>query len=79
MAENELPRRGIEVTFYDPTQDIADLIHSNTSLIMIETPGSVTFEISAQYTITRPSNQPTKGLTEGVDLRKAQVDGPPSV
>ncbi|MDX5487968.1 MAG: PLP-dependent aspartate aminotransferase family protein, partial [Wolbachia endosymbiont of Andrena praecox] len=35
-----------EVTFYDPTQDITDLIQSNTSLIMIETPGSVTFEIS---------------------------------
>lgn len=46
FAENELPRRGIEVTFYDPTQNIADLIQSNTSLIMIETPGSVTFEIS---------------------------------
>ncbi|NSM56582.1 cystathionine beta-lyase [Wolbachia endosymbiont of Atemnus politus] len=46
FAENELPKRGVEVTFYDPTQDIADLIRSNTSLIMIETPGSVTFEIS---------------------------------
>ncbi|MFP3029823.1 MAG: PLP-dependent transferase, partial [Wolbachia sp.] len=46
FAENELPNRGIEVTFYDPTQDITDLIQSNTSLIMIETPGSVTFEIS---------------------------------
>ncbi|GFR11827.1 putative cystathionine beta-lyase [Trichonephila clavata] len=46
FAENELPKRGIEVTFYDPTQDITDLIQSNTSLIMIETPGSVAFEIS---------------------------------
>nr|CAH7713373.1 unnamed protein product [Callosobruchus chinensis] len=35
-----------KVTFYDPTQDITDLVQSNTSLIMIETPGSITFEIS---------------------------------
>jgi hypothetical protein len=27
----------------------------------------------------QPTNQPTKGLTEGVDLREAQVDVPPSV
>ncbi|WCR58165.1 MAG: Cystathionine beta-lyase MetC [Wolbachia endosymbiont of Ctenocephalides felis wCfeJ] len=46
FAESELPKRGVEVTFYDPTQDIAGLIRGNTSLIMIETPGSVTFEIS---------------------------------
>ncbi|MDG7056228.1 MAG: cystathionine beta-lyase [Wolbachia endosymbiont of Meromenopon meropis] len=46
FAEKELLRRGIEVTFYDPTQDIGNLIQNNTSLIMIETPGSVTFEIS---------------------------------
>ncbi len=46
FAENELPKRGVKVTFYDPTQDITDLVQSNTSLIMIETPGSITFEIS---------------------------------
>lgn len=46
FAEKELSKLGIEVTFYDPTQDITDLIKGNTSLIMIETPGSVTFEIS---------------------------------
>ncbi|MDM8335111.1 cystathionine beta-lyase [Wolbachia pipientis] len=46
FAESELLKRGVGVTFYDPTQDIASLIRSNTSLIMIETPGSVTFEIS---------------------------------
>ncbi|QKX01734.1 cystathionine beta-lyase [Wolbachia endosymbiont of Cruorifilaria tuberocauda] len=46
FVENELPRRGVKVTFYDPRQNIASLIQSNTSLIMIETPGSMTFEIS---------------------------------
>lgn len=46
FAENELQKKGIEVTFYDPTRDITHLIQSNTSLIMIETLGSITFEIS---------------------------------
>ncbi|MDN5247867.1 MAG: cystathionine beta-lyase [Wolbachia endosymbiont of Tyrophagus putrescentiae] len=46
FAENELSKRGVEVTFYDPTKSITHLIRDNTSLIMIETPGSVTFEIS---------------------------------
>lgn len=46
FAENELLNRGVKVTFYDSTKDISHLIQDNTSLIMIETPGSVTFEIS---------------------------------
>ncbi|WCR54342.1 MAG: Cystathionine beta-lyase MetC [Wolbachia endosymbiont of Ctenocephalides orientis wCori] len=46
FAEKELSKLGIEVIFYDPTQDITALVKDNTSLIMIETPGSVTFEIS---------------------------------
>lgn len=46
FAEKELSKLGVEVTFYDPTQDITALVKDNTSLIMIETPGSVTFEIS---------------------------------
>jgi cysteine-S-conjugate beta-lyase len=46
FANHECPKRGIDVTFYDPTQDISHLVRDNTSLIMIETPGSATFEIS---------------------------------
>ncbi|WFW29504.1 MAG: cystathionine beta-lyase [Wolbachia endosymbiont of Menacanthus eurysternus] len=46
FAENELIKRGIEITFYDPTRNISNLVRDNTSLIMIETPGSITFEIS---------------------------------
>ncbi|MCV3769697.1 MAG: PLP-dependent aspartate aminotransferase family protein, partial [Wolbachia pipientis] len=46
FVKSELPKRGINVTFYDPTQNIAHLIRNNTSLIMIETPGSITFEVS---------------------------------
>ncbi|MGL9726486.1 MAG: trans-sulfuration enzyme family protein, partial [Wolbachia sp.] len=57
FAENELPKRGVEVTFYDPTQDIASLILGNTSLIMIETPGSVTFEISDIESIVKTAQK----------------------
>lgn len=46
FAEKELLTKGVEFTFYDPTQDISNLIRDNTSLIMIESPGSITFEIS---------------------------------
>nr|WP_246228168.1 PLP-dependent aspartate aminotransferase family protein [Wolbachia endosymbiont of Litomosoides brasiliensis] len=57
FAENELPKRGVEVTFYDPTQDIASLIQNNTELIMVETPGSVTFEISNIEHIVKVSKE----------------------
>lgn len=40
-----LSRMNIEVSFYDPIQDIRQYIRKNTTLIMIEAPGSVTFEI----------------------------------
>lgn len=43
----ELHRLGIETTFYDPQigADIAELIKENTRLILVESPGSLTFEI----------------------------------
>ncbi len=46
FVNNECHKRRIDVTFYDPTQSIAHLVRGNTALIMIETPGSATFEIS---------------------------------
>lgn len=48
FVEQELPRHGVEAVFYDPngkTSDLAALIKDNTSLIYIETPGSLTFEM----------------------------------
>ena len=45
FAEQDLTRTGVEVTFYNPEEKIDNLIKENTSLIMMETPGSVTFEI----------------------------------
>ncbi len=42
-----LKRYGVETTYYDPAigAGIADLIRPNTTLCMMESPGSVTFEV----------------------------------
>ena len=48
FVEQELPRQGVEPVFYDPIakiDDIASLITANTTLLYIETPGSLTFEM----------------------------------
>ena len=48
FVELELPRHGVEPVFYDPTgkiDDLASLFTAQTSLIYIETPGSLTFEM----------------------------------
>ena len=47
ICEELLRERGIETTFYDPTigAGIAALIRDRTSLIYLESPGSLTFEV----------------------------------
>lgn len=42
-----LSRMGVETSFYDPRigADIANIIQDNTALILMESPGSLTFEI----------------------------------
>ena len=48
FVEHVLPRIGVDVVFYDPIAPISsleDLTTKNTSLIYIETPGSLTFEM----------------------------------
>ena len=43
-----IPRFGVEVEFFNPRisgTDLARLIKANTSLIHLETPGSLTFEL----------------------------------
>jgi len=48
FAEVVLPQIGVEPVFYDPVADISaitTLITDNTSLLYIETPGSLTFEM----------------------------------
>lgn len=43
----ELKKFGVDVTYYDPRigEDIASLFQDNTTLVMTETPGSITFEL----------------------------------
>lgn len=43
----ELKRFGVETTFYDPLigADIAGMIRENTTMILVESPGSLTFEV----------------------------------
>lgn len=47
FCTKELKRINVEVTYYDPLigAGIADLIKDNTKLILLESPGSLTFEI----------------------------------
>lgn len=47
FAMKELKRFGVEVSFYDPLigADIDKLIKKNTKLIVLESPGSLTFEV----------------------------------
>lgn len=47
FCQNHLKRFGVETEIYDPRMggDIAKLIRSNTRLIWLESPGSLTFEI----------------------------------
>ena len=45
FANRTLAPLGIETGFYDPAADIAPLIRPNTSAILIESPGSLSFEV----------------------------------
>lgn len=47
-ALNELSERGVTTSFFDPMvgSDIRELIRPNTKLIYLESPGSLTFEVS---------------------------------
>ncbi len=47
VAVKLLPRYGVDVTFYDPLigSGIAELMRPNTRVVMVESPGSLTFEV----------------------------------
>ncbi len=47
FAKGILRNMGVETTFYDPMTgaDIADLIQENTTVVLVEAPGSLTFEV----------------------------------
>lgn len=48
FCDKRLSAMGVDVSYFDPTvgQDIADLFLENTKAIFVETPGSLTFELS---------------------------------
>ena len=54
FCDSVLKRFGVETTYYDPLigTEIKDLIKSNTSVIFLESPGSLTFEIQDLPAIT---------------------------
>ena len=54
FCDGVLKRFGVETTYYDPLigTEIKDLIKSNTSVIFLESPGSLTFEIQNLPAIT---------------------------
>ena len=54
FCDGVLKRFGVETTYYDPLigDEIKDLIKSNTSVIFLESPGSLTFEIQDLPAIT---------------------------
>ncbi len=62
-----LARLGVETTFYDPRigSGISDLIQDNTSLILLESPGSLTFEIQDIPAIAKAAR--AKGVTTLID------------
>jgi len=48
LAQGQLARAGIEITFYDPRidpSDLAQLMRPQTRIVYLESPGSYTFEI----------------------------------
>ena len=45
VSEGLLARSGVEVTYFDPLESIAGLIRPETKIVIIESPGSLTFEM----------------------------------
>ncbi len=46
FIEKDVMRMGVEVTFYNPEESLAALVKENTSLIMMESPSSITCGIT---------------------------------
>ena len=45
FCQTTLPRFGVDVEMYPPTADISDRFRDNTALVVLESPGSLTFEV----------------------------------
>ena len=48
FSDHELTRLGVEITYFDPEMgaDIESLMQPNTKVVFLESPGSLTFEVS---------------------------------
>lgn len=67
FCQTFLKKMDIETIFYDPRigAGIADLIKENTSLILLESPGSLTFEIQDTPAIAKVAKE--RGVTTLID------------
>jgi cystathionine beta-lyase len=67
FANGQLKRFGIEATFYDPMigADIAGLFRDNTSVLFMESPGSLTFEVQDVPTLVAAAK--ARGITTIID------------
>jgi len=67
FCQNHLKRFGVETEVYDPRigGDIASLIRENTSLIWLESPGSLTFEIQDIPAIVKAAKN--RNVTTAID------------
>jgi len=67
FAEKRLKKMGVEATFFAPGigSGIADIIRDNTALIFLESPGSLTFEISDTPAIVSVAK--AKGIKTALD------------
>jgi cysteine-S-conjugate beta-lyase len=67
FAEEELPKMGIECTYYDPnlTDGLRELIKPNTKIIMMESPGSGTYEVQDVPAICKIAQ--SKNITTIID------------
>lgn len=67
FCQKYLKNMGVETEIYDPHigAGIADLIRDNTSVIMLESPGSLTFEIQNIPAITKAAK--ARGVTTIID------------
>ena len=67
FCTNRLKAMGVEVSFFDPNigEAISELIQDNTTVIFVETPGSLTFELSDLPAISAAAKQ--RGVSVIVD------------
>lgn len=67
FCQTFLKKMGVKTTFFDPRigAGIADLIAENTTLILLESPGSLTFEIQDIPAIVKAAK--TRGVTTLID------------